>query len=104
MDFESKTNGLSDFMPSKLAMQLPQSPEPMAIDLTIGDKNENSPKDKSKNGRLMDNPLIPMGLLLPEGVTIVPVTASPDHIRDITIVNNFFSNQLWKPEYIGAYS
>ncbi|XP_018336770.1 uncharacterized protein LOC108745163 [Agrilus planipennis] len=53
--------------------------------------------------KAMDNPLIPFGLLLPEGVTIVPVIG-PDHDRDIAIVNNFFSNQLWKPEYIGTYS
>lgn len=54
--------------------------------------------------RLVDDPLIPMGISVPEGVTIVPVTATPDHDRDIAIVNNFFSNQLWKPEYIGAHS
>ncbi|KAF5272773.1 hypothetical protein FQA39_LY07800 [Lamprigera yunnana] len=59
---------------------------------------------KSQQKRLVDNPLIPFGLLLPEGITIAPVTASPDHDRDIAIVNNFFSNQLWKPEYIGTYS
>nr|CAI5849363.1 unnamed protein product [Callosobruchus analis] len=51
-----------------------------------------------------DNPLLPLGLFVPEGVTIFPVTASADHVRDIAIVHNFFSNQLWKPEYIGAYS
>lgn len=54
--------------------------------------------------RLIDDPLIPFGLLLPEGITIAPVTISPEHIRDIAIVNNFFSNQLWKPEYIGTHS
>lgn len=54
--------------------------------------------------RPVDDPLIPFGLLVPEGVTIAPVTATPDHDRDIAIVNNFFSNQLWKPEYIGTYS
>lgn len=54
--------------------------------------------------RMMDDPLLPMGLLVPEGVTIAPVIATPDHDRDIAIVNNFFSNQLWKPEYIGTYS
>lgn len=53
---------------------------------------------------LVDNPLIPLGISVPDGVTIAPVTATPDHDRDIAIVNNFFSNQLWKPEYIGAYS
>lgn len=87
---------------SKLASHLPSTKEHMAIDLTMGEKN--GLKDKSKIKKLTDNPLIPMGLFLPEGVTIVPVTASADHIRDIAIVNNFFSNQLWKPEYIGAYS
>ncbi|XP_031356106.1 uncharacterized protein LOC116180318 [Photinus pyralis] len=59
---------------------------------------------RSQPKRLVDDPLIPFGLLLPEGITIAPVTASPDHDRDIAIVNNFFSNQLWKPEYIGTYS
>lgn len=54
--------------------------------------------------RMMDDPLLPMGLFVPEGVTIAPVVATPDHDRDIAIVNNFFSNQLWKPEYIGTYS
>lgn len=54
--------------------------------------------------RLIDNPLIPMGITVPEGVTIAPVTATPDHDRDIAIVHNFFFNQLWKPEYIGAHS
>lgn len=54
--------------------------------------------------RMVDDPLLPMGLLVPEGVTIAPVVATPDHDRDIAIVNNFFSNQLWKPEYIGTYS
>ncbi|XP_044736452.1 uncharacterized protein LOC123298498 isoform X2 [Chrysoperla carnea] len=47
-----------------------------------------------------DNPLVPWGIVLPEGVTIAPVTQTADHVRDIAIVNNFFSNQLWKPEYI----
>ncbi|XP_044269615.1 uncharacterized protein LOC123014522 [Tribolium madens] len=65
---------------------------------------EMPPVDKPSTKRLVDNPLIPLGLLLPDGVTIAPVTASPDHDRDIAIVNNFFSNQLWKPEYIGTYS
>lgn len=54
--------------------------------------------------RMVDDPLLPMGLFVPEGVTIAPVVATPDHDRDIAIVNNFFSNQLWKPEYIGTYS
>lgn len=58
----------------------------------------------NRRRRAVDNPLIPMGLLVPDGVTIAPVTATPDHDRDIAIVHNFFSNQLWKPEYIGAYS
>lgn len=61
-----------------------------------------SPQPTGK--RPVDDPLIPFGLLVPEGVTIAPVTATPDHDRDIAIVNNFFSNQLWKPEYIGTYS
>lgn len=89
-------------IPSKFASPLPSMGEQMAVDLTMGEKHDL--KDKSKIKKLTDNPLIPMGLFLPEGVTIVPVTASADHIRDIAIVNNFFSNQLWKPEYIGAHS
>lgn len=53
----------------------------------------------------VDDPLIPLGITVPEGVTIAPVAASPENDRDIAIVNNFFFNQLWKPEYIGtAYS
>lgn len=104
MDLDSKPIDLSTLVPSKLSMPFPTTTEAMAMDLTTGDKNETTLKDKSKIRRLTDNPLIPMGLFLPEGVTIVPVTASADHIRDIAIVNNFFSNQLWKPEYIGAYS
>ncbi|XP_066250101.1 uncharacterized protein [Euwallacea similis] len=51
----------------------------------------------------LDNPLLPIGLVIPDGVTIAPVMG-PDHDRDIAIVNNFFNNQLWKPEYIGALS
>ncbi|XP_060534720.1 myb-like protein U [Cylas formicarius] len=61
------------------------------------------PKKRTKRSA-KDNPLIPFGLVVPEGVTIAPVFATPDHDRDIAIVNNFFHNQLWKPEYIGAYS
>lgn len=63
----------------------------------------NEPLNDAPMNARDNNPLIPFGLLLPEGITIVPV-ATPDHARDIAIVNNFFSNQLWKPEYIGAYS
>ncbi|KAL1518142.1 hypothetical protein ABEB36_001812 [Hypothenemus hampei] len=58
---------------------------------------------KLKDSSQSDNPLLPMGLVVPDGVTIAPVMG-PDHDRDIAIVNNFFHNQLWKPEYIGAYS
>lgn len=65
---------------------------------------EAPPKKTATANRLVDDPLIPMGISVPDGVTIVPVTATPDHDRDIAIVNNFFSNQLWKPEYIGAHS
>lgn len=60
-------------------------------------KKQKDPTDGS------DNPLLPFGLVIPDGVTIAPVMG-PDHDRDIAIVNNFFNNQLWKPEYIGAYS
>ncbi|EEZ99557.1 uncharacterized protein LOC660277 [Tribolium castaneum] len=81
---------------------------PSACDFTSSSEPKTTPEmppvDKPSVKRLVDNPLIPLGLLLPDGVTIAPVTASPDHDRDIAIVNNFFSNQLWKPEYIGTYS
>ncbi|XP_050300585.1 uncharacterized protein LOC126739100 [Anthonomus grandis grandis] len=50
-----------------------------------------------------ESPLIPLGLMVPDGVTIAPVMG-PDHDRNLAIVNNFFHNQLWKPEYIGALS
>ncbi|XP_044750650.1 uncharacterized protein LOC123310981 [Coccinella septempunctata] len=93
---------------------IPSDEEEMA-DVEGGDDNE--PKNfqmsfiqqlrgtqKRKIKQLVDNPLIPLGLFLPDGVTIAPVTVTPDHDRDIAIVNNFFSNQLWKPEYIGTYS
>lgn len=65
------------------------------------DEEDNSSGDAGR--RMLDDPLLPLGLLVPEGVTIAPVVATPDHDRDIAIVNNFFSNQLWKPEYIGTY-
>ncbi|XP_076271828.1 uncharacterized protein LOC143203528 isoform X2 [Rhynchophorus ferrugineus] len=48
-----------------------------------------------------DNPLLPYGLIVPEGVTIAPVMA-PGNDHDMAIVHNFFRHQLWKPEYIGA--
>lgn len=70
-------------------------------------KVQETTRDRGNGTRkrlLVDDPLIPLGLVVPEGVTIAPVTATPDHDRDIAIVNNFFSNQLWKPEYIGTYS
>ncbi|XP_019757443.1 uncharacterized protein LOC109535870 isoform X1 [Dendroctonus ponderosae] len=60
-------------------------------------------KQRNSNLLKLDNPLLPFGLVIPDGVTIAPVMG-PDHDRDIAIVNNFFHNQLWKPEYIGAYS
>ncbi|GJQ70841.1 hypothetical protein Trydic_g765 [Trypoxylus dichotomus] len=63
-----------------------------------------SANNKSLRKRLVDDPLVPFGLFAPDSVTITPVMATPDHDRDIAIVNNFFSNQLWKPEYIGTYS
>lgn len=61
-------------------------------------------REGARKRLLVDDPLIPLGLVVPEGVTIAPVNATPDHARDIAIVNNFFSNQLWKPEYIGTHS
>lgn len=70
-------------------------------DPTASAPDETSTATKRRKRRVVDDPLIPLGLIMPEGVTIAPVTASPDHDRDIAIVNNFFSNQLWKPEYIG---
>lgn len=66
-------------------------------------ETEASPKRRVPR-RPVNDPLIPWGLWVPDGLTIAPVTATPDHDRDIAIVNNFFSNQLWKPEYIGTYS
>lgn len=68
------------------------------------DPDGSPPNKKLSNRLLVDDPLIPLGITVPDGVTIVPVNATPDHARDIAIVNNFFSNQLWKPEYIGALS
>ncbi|KAJ8964344.1 hypothetical protein NQ314_004987 [Rhamnusium bicolor] len=88
-----------------LKIELPSTCEMMNLDSSEEPKSPEMPSsDKPVVKRLIDNPLIPVGLLVPEGVTIAPVTATPDHDRDIAIVNNFFSNQLWKPEYIGAYS
>lgn len=75
----------------EIKIERPQQQQPPPIPMT------------SKRS-IVDDPLIPMGISVPEGVTIAPVTATPDHDRDIAIVNNFFSNQLWKPEYIGAHS
>ena len=87
-----------------LALKVPSSCEFVERPNTEPKTPEMPPADKPAVKRLVDNPLIPLGLLLPDGVTIAPVTATPDHDRDIAIVNNFFSNQLWKPEYIGTYS
>lgn len=58
---------------------------------------------RQRNNNMMDNPLIPFGLIVPDGVTIAPVFG-PENDNAMAIVNNFFNNQLWKPEYIGAYS
>lgn len=55
--------------------------------------------------------LLPVGLVLPASVTCMPVfpkgTAPKPYLpqdqdRDVDIVSNFFSHQLWKPEYIGG--
>lgn len=55
--------------------------------------------------------LLPVGLVLPASVTCMPVfpKGTPpkpylpqDQDRDVDIVSNFFSHQLWKPEYIGG--
>nr|XP_023014370.1 uncharacterized protein LOC111504108 [Leptinotarsa decemlineata] len=89
--------------PIKLNIKLPKE-EKMEIDSPEEPKNPSKQTTAKRSRRRIDNPLIPFGLFLPDGVTIAPVTATPDHDRDIAIVNNFFSNQLWKPEYIGAYS
>lgn len=91
--------------PPPITLKLPSSCE--VIDSTSSTEPKSPgmpPVNRPLMKRLVDNPLIPVGLLVPEGVTIAPVTATPDHDRDIAIVNNFFSNQLWKPEYIGTYS
>ncbi|KAG5878695.1 hypothetical protein JTB14_029762 [Gonioctena quinquepunctata] len=94
-------------LPIKLNIKLPKACEMMDLD-PPNEKPKSSAvrpvSNKKASRRRIDNPLIPFGLLLPDGVTIAPVTATADHDRDIAIVNNFFSNQLWKPEYIGAYS
>ncbi|KAJ8924802.1 hypothetical protein NQ315_000956 [Exocentrus adspersus] len=92
--------------PLPLNLELPTAGEMMSLDSPEEPKSPEMPlTDKHTSmKRLIDNPLIPVGLLVPDGVTIAPVIATPDHDRDIAIVNNFFSNQLWKPEYIGAYS
>lgn len=74
------------------------------IDIQIEPPKPPAPLPVSNRRSVIDHPLIPMGITVPEGVTIAPVVATPDHDRDIAIVNNFFSNQLWKPEYIGAHS
>lgn len=77
---------------------------PKELDSQSSSSDDMSTVRKSIKRKLTDDPLIPLGLVMPEGVTITAVTATPDHDRDIAIVNNFFSNQLWKPEYIGTYS
>ncbi|CAG9863800.1 unnamed protein product [Phyllotreta striolata] len=111
------TNGSSDYSdilnylpvplrsPAKLPQRIDDDDDDDEVEETDESKETKVPlriKRKSKNS--IDNPLIPFGILLPEGVTIAPVIATADHDRDIAIVHNFFSNQLWKPEYIGAYS
>nr|XP_022912176.1 uncharacterized protein LOC111423162 [Onthophagus taurus] len=59
-------------------------------------------KDGRRNG---DDPFVPLGLIVPDSVTITPIMPTViDHDADIAIVNNFFSNQLWKPEYLKSYS
>lgn len=97
---------MQSLLPLKLNLQVPTITNIASSEGSEAPKNPSSPSldTKQLSKRHIDNPLIPFGLLLPEGVTIVPVIATPDHDRDIAIVNNFFSNQLWKPEYIGAYS
>lgn len=90
----------------KLNIELPTTYEMMNLDSPEEPKSPEMPSSDKRSSikRLIDNPLIPVGLLVPDGVTIAPVIATPDHDRDLAIVNNFFSNQLWKPEYIGTYS
>lgn len=93
--------------PSNLEPKMTQQQQQQQQDyLTMMMPSTTQYKDKQPKIKrtVVDNPLIPLGLMLPDGVTIAPVTATPDHDRDIAIVHNFFSNQLWKPEYIGAYS
>ncbi|XP_018569513.1 uncharacterized protein LOC108909610 [Anoplophora glabripennis] len=93
-------------LPLKLNIELPTTCEMMNLDSPEEPKSPDVPSSDKRSSikRLIDNPLIPVGLLVPDGVTIAPVIATPDHDRDLAIVNNFFSNQLWKPEYIGTYS
>lgn len=92
-----------DYLPLPLKfMKLPPADEEINDGTVVAKKVPLRVKASRK--QLIDNPLIPFGILVPDGVTIAPVIATPDHDRDIAIVHNFFSNQLWKPEYIGAYS
>lgn len=92
-------------MPMKLTLKLPHQQAETTDTGGEESKETKVPLHINQRSRhLIDNPLIPFGILLPEGVTIAPVIATADHDRDIAIVHNFFSNQLWKPEYIGAYS
>lgn len=69
--------------------------------------------DQARKATYPVNPrtMLPVGLVLPASVTCMPVYpkgAAPkpylpqDQDRDVNIVSNFFSHQLWKPEYIGG--
>ncbi|CAH0547648.1 unnamed protein product [Brassicogethes aeneus] len=99
---------LNRLMPLKLPLALDIDREVASDDGEERQQDEtpkiHAPPPSKRSRKSVDNPLIPMGLLVPEGVTIAPVVAHPDHDRDIAKIHNFFSNQLWKPEYIGAYS
>ncbi|XP_072376724.1 uncharacterized protein [Diabrotica undecimpunctata] len=104
---ESIYPNLLNYLPTKLTLKLPQKNETQGGESTEVSKDVTKKvplRVKASRKQLIDNPLIPFGILVPDGVTIAPVIATPDHDRDIAIVHNFFSNQLWKPEYIGAYS
>lgn len=103
MGLNSYSHTKNHKLPSETAkLALPSRESPSKGD----EDDEEEEEDADGNGqmKMVDDPLLPLGLLVPDGVTIAPVIATPDHDRDIAIVNNFFSNQLWKPEYIGTYS
>lgn len=99
---DDSDDGTATSQPNKKVLKIPSQLEMIRCDKI---NNNHASTTKSCRRRFVDDPMIPFGLVVPDSVTIAPVTATADHDRDIAIVNNFFSNQLWKPEYIlGTYS